>query len=82
MFGHSLDQTIGLELAQMRARSIAMKTDCIPRLGGINRSLAATKGGQQCLTTLTREGTMRSNLCTFSGHLISIAHIHGKKEMR
>jgi len=82
MFEHSLNQTIGLELVQMRARSIAMKTDCIPCLGGINRSLAATKGGQQRLTTLTREGTMRGDVCTFSGHFISIAHIHGKKETR
>jgi hypothetical protein len=80
MFEHSLDQTIGLELVQMRARSIAMKTDCVPCLGGINRSLAATKCGQQRLTTLTREGTMRGDLRTFSWHLISIAHIHGKKE--
>lgn len=81
MFEHSPDQTIGLELVQMRTRSIAMKTDCVPRLGGINRSLAVAKGGQQCLTTLTREGTMRGNPFTFSWHLISIAHIHGKKEI-
>jgi hypothetical protein len=34
------------------------------------------------LTTLAREGSMRGYLCTLFWHLISIAHIHGKKETR
>src|SRR5665213_423129 len=66
MLEHSLDQPIGLELAQMHARSIAMQVDCLPRLGCINRSLTATKDAQQGLTTLAREGSMRGYLCTFS----------------
>ena len=82
MLEHSLDQPIGLELAQMHARSIAMQVDRLPCLGCINRPLTATKDAQQGLTTLAREGSMRGYLCTLFWHLISIAHIHGKKETR
>lgn len=66
----------------MHARSIAMQADCLACLGCINRPLTATKDAQQGLTTLAREGSIRGYLCTFCWHLMSIAHIHGKKEIR
>jgi hypothetical protein len=42
MLEHSLDQTIGLELAQMRASGVAMQVDCPSRRGRVDRS-ATTK---------------------------------------